>query len=220
MKLGIILQSNKPEHAWNTFRLGITALKANHQVEIFLMNEGSELDTIPDSEHFDISKKVAEFKELKGIILACGTCLEIRGKKEATMAHNQITEVSAAAKGAVFLNNRVRTVIDVGAEEGRAIKINAAARDNGLTYSKLINQLKKNNLKVVYEKEFGLLLAPLFSNVLVLFFDALDKIFFSTKGEIGKIGSFARSMVAPIIILENKIPIDFGYTLIVKSINE
>ena len=26
MKLGIILQSNKPEHAWNTFRLGITAL--------------------------------------------------------------------------------------------------------------------------------------------------------------------------------------------------
>ena len=26
MKLGIILQSNKPEQAWNTFRLGITAL--------------------------------------------------------------------------------------------------------------------------------------------------------------------------------------------------
>ena len=82
MKLGIILQSNKPEHNWNTFRLGITALKANHQVEIFLMNEGSELDTIPDSEHFDISAKVAEFKKLKGEIYACGTCLEIRGKGE------------------------------------------------------------------------------------------------------------------------------------------
>jgi len=25
MKLGIILQSNKPEHVWNTFRLAITA---------------------------------------------------------------------------------------------------------------------------------------------------------------------------------------------------
>ena len=49
MRLGIILQSNKPEHAWNTFRLGITALKAGHQIEIFLMNEGSELDAIPDS---------------------------------------------------------------------------------------------------------------------------------------------------------------------------
>ena len=82
MKLGIILQSNKPEHAWNTFRLGITALKADHQVEIFLMNEGSELDIIPDSEHFDISAKVAEFKELKGEVYACGTCLELRGKSE------------------------------------------------------------------------------------------------------------------------------------------
>src|SRR3990172_2979917 len=82
MKLGIILQSNKPEHAWNTFRLAITALKASHQVEIFLMNEGSELDTIPDSNDFDISIKVAQFKELKGEIYACGSCLELRGKKE------------------------------------------------------------------------------------------------------------------------------------------
>ena len=82
MKLGIILQSNKPEHAWNTFRLGITALKTDHQAYIFLMNEGAELDTIPDSEYFDISAKVTEFKKLKGEIYACGTCLEVRGKKE------------------------------------------------------------------------------------------------------------------------------------------
>jgi len=82
MKLGIILQSNKSEHAWNTFRLGITALKASHHVEIFLMNEGSELDTIPDSKDFDISARVAEFKELKGELYACGSCLKVRGKKE------------------------------------------------------------------------------------------------------------------------------------------
>ena len=82
MKLGIILQSNKPEHVWNTFRLGITSLDANHQVEIFLMREGSELDIISDSEHFDISTKVAEFKKRKGEIYACGTCLKIRGKEE------------------------------------------------------------------------------------------------------------------------------------------
>ncbi|MDO8524262.1 MAG: DsrE family protein [bacterium] len=82
MKLGIILQSNKPEHVWNTFRFGITALKASHQVKIFLMNEGSELDIIPDSENFDISMKVAEFKESKGEIYACGTCLKVRGKEE------------------------------------------------------------------------------------------------------------------------------------------
>ena len=85
MKLGIILQSNKPEHVWNVFRLGITALKAAHHVEVFLMSEGSELDTIPDSEHFDISAKVAEFKGLQGVMYACGTCLELRGKGESNV---------------------------------------------------------------------------------------------------------------------------------------
>ena len=82
MKIGIILQSNNPEHIWNTFRFGITSLKASHDVTIFLMSEGSEFDSIADTEHFDISKKVAEYKELKGNLYACGTCLEIRGKKE------------------------------------------------------------------------------------------------------------------------------------------
>jgi len=85
MKLGIILQSNKPEHMWNTFRFGITSLKANHQVEIFLMSEGSELDTIPDTKDFDISVKVSEFKKLKGEIYACGSCLKIRGKEESNV---------------------------------------------------------------------------------------------------------------------------------------
>ncbi len=81
MKLGIVLQSNKSEHVWNTFRLGITALKSGHQVEIFLMNEGSELDTVPNSKDFDISVKVAEFKNLKGEIYVCGACLKARGKE-------------------------------------------------------------------------------------------------------------------------------------------
>jgi len=82
MKIGIILQSNKPEHIWNTFRFGITSLKANHGVTIFLMSEGAELDTIADTKDFDISQKVSEYKKLKGAVYACGTCLEFRGKKE------------------------------------------------------------------------------------------------------------------------------------------
>ena len=82
MKIGIILQSNKPEHIWNTFRLGIAALKENHSMQINLMNEGVEAEDIPDSEHFDISKKIQEFKDLKGIILACETCLNVRSKSE------------------------------------------------------------------------------------------------------------------------------------------
>ncbi|OGG76668.1 hypothetical protein A3B35_04000 [Candidatus Kaiserbacteria bacterium RIFCSPLOWO2_01_FULL_54_24] len=82
MKLGIILQSNNPEHVWNAFRLGITALKADHGVEVFLMSEGSELETIPDTKDFDIAAKVAEFKELKGTMYACGSCLKVRGREK------------------------------------------------------------------------------------------------------------------------------------------
>jgi sulfur relay (sulfurtransferase) complex TusBCD TusD component (DsrE family) len=82
MKLGVILQSNEAERAWNTLRLGITALKEGHAVEIFLMSEGAEIDAIPDSENFDISEKIKEFKELDGEIYACGTCLKMRGKQE------------------------------------------------------------------------------------------------------------------------------------------
>ena len=82
MKLGIILQSNNPEHIWNTLRLGITALKAGHSVKISLMNEGVEIEDIADTEHFNISKKLQEFKDLKGVVSACETCLKIRSKSE------------------------------------------------------------------------------------------------------------------------------------------
>ncbi len=58
------------------------------------------------------------------------------GKKEAGMAHDQVSEVSAAARGAIALDNRVRTVVDVGAEEGRAIKIDA----NGKVMDFAINE--------------------------------------------------------------------------------
>ena len=47
------------------------------------------------------------------------------GRTEVSEAHDQITEVSAVARGAIGLDPRIRTVIDIGAEEGRAIKINA-----------------------------------------------------------------------------------------------
>ena len=80
MKLGIILQSNEPEHVWNALRLGITARKAKHDVRIFLLSEGVELERIPDSEDFDISQKVKEFADLQGQILACGSCLKGRSQ--------------------------------------------------------------------------------------------------------------------------------------------
>jgi len=56
-------------------------------------------------------------------ITATGT-----GKEEVTFAKSTITEVGADAKAVNFLYPSVRTVIDVGAEEGRAIKVNKAGK--------------------------------------------------------------------------------------------
>jgi predicted CoA-substrate-specific enzyme activase len=45
------------------------------------------------------------------------------GKGEISFAAGTVSEVSAAARGAVFLNPQARTVVDVGAEVGRALKV-------------------------------------------------------------------------------------------------
>lgn len=46
------------------------------------MNEGTEIDSVPDTDKFDISHRIAEYQNLKGEICACGTCLKVRKKKE------------------------------------------------------------------------------------------------------------------------------------------
>lgn len=44
------------------------------------------------------------------------------GRKQVKFADEDVTEVSAGARGAVFMCPSARTVIDVGAEEGRGVK--------------------------------------------------------------------------------------------------
>ena len=44
------------------------------------------------------------------------------GRSAVPFANDTVTEVSASAKGVLFLHPSVRTIIEVGAEEGRAIK--------------------------------------------------------------------------------------------------
>jgi benzoyl-CoA reductase subunit D len=50
------------------------------------------------------------------------------GKNEAQFKNETLTEVGADARGGVYLFNDVRTIIDVGAEEGRAIRVDASGR--------------------------------------------------------------------------------------------
>jgi benzoyl-CoA reductase subunit D len=47
------------------------------------------------------------------------------GRKEADFIQGEVTEVGADSKGINYLLPNVRTVIDVGAEEGRAVRLNA-----------------------------------------------------------------------------------------------
>ena len=49
------------------------------------MNEGVETESLPDTEQFDLSKQIEKFKNLKGTLLACGTCLKVRSKEESVI---------------------------------------------------------------------------------------------------------------------------------------
>lgn len=62
-------------------------------------------------------------REDVGKVLATGS-----GKLQVGPRHGTVTEVTADARGAVFLCPGARTVIDVGAEEGRAIRVDARGR--------------------------------------------------------------------------------------------
>jgi len=50
------------------------------------------------------------------------------GRADALQAARTVTEVRADARGAVFLFPQARTVVDLGAEEGRAVRVDAGGR--------------------------------------------------------------------------------------------
>lgn len=81
MKLGIIIETNEPEKAWNAIRFGNTALKQGHEVKIFLMSSGVEIESIVH-EKYNAKKQIDEFIQNNGIVLACGTCIKSRNQGE------------------------------------------------------------------------------------------------------------------------------------------
>ncbi len=80
MKIGIVIGTNEAEVVWNAFRFGVTSLKANHEVKVFLINKGVEVEDIKD-EKYNVKEQTDLFIESKGQILACGTCLKSRQKE-------------------------------------------------------------------------------------------------------------------------------------------
>lgn len=81
MKIGIIIETNEPEKAWNGVRFGNAALTKGHDVKIFLMSAGVEIESITH-EKFNAKKQIDDFTSNGGIVFACGTCIKSRGQGE------------------------------------------------------------------------------------------------------------------------------------------
>jgi len=81
MKLGVIIETKEYEKAWNAMRFAVTAKKNGHEVKVFLMGEGVEIENLTH-EKFDVAAQMSAFHEIKGVILACGTCLKSRNMEE------------------------------------------------------------------------------------------------------------------------------------------
>jgi uncharacterized protein involved in oxidation of intracellular sulfur len=79
MKIGIIIETNDPEQAWNAVRFGNAALKRGHESKIFLMSAGVEIESIVQ-ERYNAKEQIEEFVENNGVVLACGTCIKSRGQ--------------------------------------------------------------------------------------------------------------------------------------------
>jgi uncharacterized protein involved in oxidation of intracellular sulfur len=77
MKIGLIISNTDPEVVWNALRFANTAILEGHQVKIFLLGAGVEIEGIR-SEKFNVQEQLQKFNELSGTMLACGTCIKSR----------------------------------------------------------------------------------------------------------------------------------------------
>ncbi len=92
MKLGIILNTNDPETAWNALRLGSEALGTGNKVSVFLLGSGVEVENIRDRT-FDIAGALEKFLDSGGRLLACGTCLNVRHQEAGTCPISTMSEL-------------------------------------------------------------------------------------------------------------------------------
>jgi tRNA 2-thiouridine synthesizing protein D len=77
MKIGVIIETNEPEKAWNGVRFCNAALKKGHAVKLFLMSAGVEIEGIKGGK-YDAVAQLEEFSVNGGKVLACGTCMKSR----------------------------------------------------------------------------------------------------------------------------------------------
>jgi uncharacterized protein involved in oxidation of intracellular sulfur len=92
MKLGIIINTNNPEAAWNALRLGNTALGAGHEVSVFLLGNGVEIENIED-ETYNVAEQIKSLSKREGTLLGCGTCMRQRHKEAGVILKSSMADL-------------------------------------------------------------------------------------------------------------------------------
>ena len=92
MRLGIIVNTNDSESAWNALRLGNEALAGGNETTVFLLGSGVEVENLED-ETFDVPEVLERFRDSGGTLLACGTCLESRIQKAGVCSISTMSEL-------------------------------------------------------------------------------------------------------------------------------
>ena len=92
MKLGIVLNTKNPETAWNALRLGSKALDAQHEVSMFLLGDGVEIEDIKDGK-FDVAGALNSYLDSGGKLLTCGTCLKVRQQSAGVCPISTMTQL-------------------------------------------------------------------------------------------------------------------------------
>ncbi len=98
MKLGIIVNTNDPETAWNALRLGNEALSTGNETSMFLLGSGVEITNTRDRT-FDVAVVLKKFLNSGGNLLACGTCLESRHQEAGICPISTMSELVEMISG-------------------------------------------------------------------------------------------------------------------------
>ena len=92
MRLGIIVNTDNPETAWNALRLGSAALGGGHKVSVFLLGGGVEIEKIRD-EKFDVTELLKKFARKEVSLLGCSTCMRLRHQEAGVILKSNLGDL-------------------------------------------------------------------------------------------------------------------------------
>ena len=98
MKLGIIVNTNDAEKAWNALRLGNEALTGGNETTLFLLGSGVEIVSIKNKV-FNVAGVLKKFLNNGGNLLACGSCLELRHQEAGVCPISTMAELVEMISG-------------------------------------------------------------------------------------------------------------------------